>query len=95
MNGGGDSSRGGESGSRLGLITLEDLDSLTDEDMDAEQPAVGAADPGGDTEAVEEEGQERLLAFWQNIGRGHRIDIPEGELGMVITLGYMFHCFLS
>ncbi|XP_029903761.1 heme-binding protein 1-like [Myripristis murdjan] len=77
MNGGGDSSRGGESGSRLGLITLEDLDSLTDEDMDREQPAVGAADPGGDTEAVEEESQERLLAFWQNIGRGHRIDIPE------------------
>ncbi|XP_071381123.1 heme-binding protein 1-like [Centroberyx affinis] len=76
MNGGGDGG-GGESGSRLGVITLEDLDSFIEDDLDPDPSAFGAGDPGSGSGFTEEEGQGRLLTFWQNIGRGHRVDIPQ------------------
>lgn len=69
MEGGGDdSSRGGQSG----LITLEDLESLTEEDLDPER-----AEPSRDGGSMEEEEEERLLRYWQNVCRGHRVDVPQ------------------
>ncbi|KAJ1104063.1 hypothetical protein NDU88_001478 [Pleurodeles waltl] len=56
------------------MITLEDLDSM-------------AEDPGSDSaynsngsleeEPMEDEQQERLLSYWQNVGRGHQVDVPD------------------
>ncbi|XP_069494852.1 heme-binding protein 1-like [Ambystoma mexicanum] len=56
------------------MITLEDLDSMTE-------------DPGADSaynsngsleeEPMEDEQQERLLTYWQSVGRGHQVDVPE------------------
>lgn len=69
MNGEG-GSRDGESGSRLGVITLEDLESFTEDDLNTE--LVGE-EPNGEPE------EDRLLHFWQDVGRGHHIDIPQGN----------------
>ncbi|CAL8314139.1 unnamed protein product [Boreogadus saida] len=63
MNGGG-----------LGFITLEDLNALTDENVESDMTSSEGYDGG--TEIAEDDNQDRLLNYWQNIGRGHQIDIP-------------------
>lgn len=50
------------------MITLEDLESFPEEDLDGE--------PDEESEPMEDD-QDRLLNYWQDIGRGHRIDVPQ------------------
>ncbi|KAL2082142.1 hypothetical protein ACEWY4_021960 [Coilia grayii] len=77
---GGDGRGGaGSRGHHTGLITLEDLESFTEDDLDSDPASSGGTSQGeGDGgEVMEEEGeQEQLLNFWQDIGRQHRVDIP-------------------
>lgn len=55
----------------MALISLEDLDGLDDEQLD---------DDITDTpEPMDEENSDRLLAHWQEVGRGHQVSVPPGE----------------
>ncbi|XP_067097758.1 heme-binding protein 1-like [Osmerus mordax] len=64
------------------MITLEDLESFTEDD-DLDPDSFGDnADLDGQNEVMEQEDQDlllqdRLLNFWQDVGRGHAIDIPK------------------
>ncbi|XP_035279521.1 heme-binding protein 1-like [Anguilla anguilla] len=64
------SSGGGGDSQRSGMIRLEDLESFTEEEL-----------PAGDgvleEEAMEEEEQDRLLNYWQDIGRVHQVSVPQ------------------
>ncbi|KAJ8331972.1 hypothetical protein SKAU_G00430480 [Synaphobranchus kaupii] len=64
--GGGGDSQGG------GVITLEDLESFTEE-----QPTVGDGALEEEGEAMEDEEQDRLLHYWQDIGRVHQVTVPQ------------------
>lgn len=72
-----DDSRAGESRSRpgLGLITLEDLEAFTDDDFQSDMTL--NTEPNGDGHEVIEGEEERLLNFWQDLVRGHQIDVPQ------------------
>ncbi|MBN3324147.1 HEBP2 protein, partial [Atractosteus spatula] len=56
------------------MITLEDLETFSEE-----QPADSAYNSNGsleeEGESMEEE-QDRLLQYWQDVGRGHQVDVP-------------------
>lgn len=59
-----------------GLITLEDLESFTD-DLDSDLAPNGSDSPEEDSTEVVEFGEpDQLLNYWQNIGRGHSVNIP-------------------
>ncbi|KAK1793444.1 hypothetical protein P4O66_011825 [Electrophorus voltai] len=59
-----------ETGSQSGMITLEELESLSeDQILDSGN---GSLEEG---EIVEGE-QDRLLHYWQDIARGHRVEVP-------------------
>lgn len=83
MSGEGGDSRGGESGSRP-TITLEDLDAFDEDDFDSDLCSSGGAD--GENDAMEEEGQDRLLNYWQDIGRVHHVQVPQGKRGRIVDL---------
>ncbi|XP_072313623.1 heme-binding protein soul3 [Eucyclogobius newberryi] len=70
MSGGG----GGESvGPELpGMITLEDLESFSEDQLS--DSGNGSLEDG---ETMEEEGQGRLLHYWQDVARGHQVEVPE------------------
>ncbi|KAH1171673.1 heme-binding protein 2-like [Mauremys mutica] len=53
-----------------GAITLEDLDSM------AEEPSPDSADPSTGCSQGDDAEQERLLSYWQSVGRGHQVDVP-------------------
>ncbi|XP_030200548.1 heme-binding protein 1-like [Gadus morhua] len=72
MNGGAGHLRHGPG---LGFITLEDLNALTDENVESDMTSSEGYEREG-TEIAEDDNQDRLLNYWQNIGRGHQIDIP-------------------
>lgn len=73
--------RGGEvepQSHHSGLITLEDLESFTG-DLDSDLPFHGSESPTEDNgEVMELDEPDQLLNYWQDIGRGHRVDIPRG-----------------
>lgn len=73
MNGGDGGNSGGESGPALGRITLEDLESFVDDDDDLDPDSSGNGDGDEEMDAMEED---RLLTFWQDVGRGHQVDVP-------------------
>ncbi|XP_030627999.1 heme-binding protein 1-like [Chanos chanos] len=59
-----------------GLITLEELESLT-EDLDSHSALGRSNSPVGESvETMEVEERDRLLHFWQDVGRGHQVDVP-------------------
>ncbi|XP_076128725.1 heme-binding protein 1-like [Alosa pseudoharengus] len=67
---------GVEAGSQFhhsGLITLEDLESFTG-DLDSDFSGSPAGDNG---EVMDLEEPDQLLNYWQEIGRGHRVNIPQ------------------
>lgn len=72
-------------GRHTGLITLEDLEDLTDEEFDSD-PALSVSGSRGEGEEEEDEAMEegdqepQLLNFWRDIGREHRVDIPRGRI---------------
>ncbi|XP_036406481.1 heme-binding protein 1-like [Megalops cyprinoides] len=65
LNGGG----GGDSrsGPQRGVITVEDLDSFSEDQL---------PDSSEENDAMEEEEEERLLHYWQDIGRVHQVNVP-------------------
>ncbi|KAM3871141.1 heme-binding protein soul3 [Diretmus argenteus] len=69
LNGGGG---GGGGGNGPGMITLEDLESFTEE-----QPGNGGFEPEGETMEEEEEDPDRLLHYWQDVARGHQVEVPQ------------------
>ncbi|CAL8313164.1 unnamed protein product [Lota lota] len=70
-------------GPGLGFITLEDFDSLTDENVESDMTRSEVFNGG--TEIAEDENEDRLLNHWQNIGRGHQINVPR-EMAQPIQL---------
>ncbi|KAG9333897.1 hypothetical protein JZ751_009416, partial [Albula glossodonta] len=69
--GGGGENQGG--GSRLRVITVEDLESFSEDQIPS-----GDDSSEEDGEAMEEEEQDRLLHYWQDIGRVHQVTVPQG-----------------
>ncbi|CAL8296949.1 unnamed protein product [Arctogadus glacialis] len=67
LNGGGG---GPESESGNGMITLEDLESFS------EDPLSGTGSLDENTETMEE-GEDRLLHYWQDVARGHQVEVPQ------------------
>ncbi|KAJ7989259.1 hypothetical protein DPEC_G00317630 [Dallia pectoralis] len=72
MNGGGGLDGGGDSGSSSGRITLEDLESFTEDqlsDSDSETPKE-------EDQMMDDEQQDGLLRYWQDAARGHQVEVP-------------------
>ncbi|TSO67457.1 Heme-binding protein 2 [Bagarius yarrelli] len=68
LNGGGGESQ--RLGHEQGIITLEDLESISEDQL-----SDSFTDTLGERELEEDEGQDRLLSYWQNVARGHRIEV--------------------
>lgn len=60
------------------VITLEDLDGMAEESADSAYHSNGSS-LEEEAERMEDEEQERLLSFWQSVGRGHQVDVPRGK----------------
>ncbi|KAJ8341640.1 hypothetical protein SKAU_G00339310 [Synaphobranchus kaupii] len=71
LNGGGgsDSQGNGSDGSRapIGMITLEALESFSEDQL---------SDSGEEGQALEEDESNRLLHYWQDVARGHQVEVP-------------------
>lgn len=89
--------RGGEvepQSHHSGLITLEDLESFTG-DLDSDLPFHGSESPTEDNgEVMELDEPDQLLNYWQDIGRGHRVDIPRGMVTPLTWLALLSHLFV-
>ncbi|XP_053123715.1 uncharacterized protein LOC128332910 isoform X3 [Hemicordylus capensis] len=63
-----------------GAITLEDLQSMSEAPDEEQEPPQGCDSThrggGGSVEDAAGEEQERLLSYWQSVGRGHQVDVP-------------------
>ncbi|XP_041903826.1 heme-binding protein 2-like [Corvus kubaryi] len=57
-------------------ITLEELDGLAEESADSAYHSHGSSLEEEAAERVDDEEQERLLSYWQSVGRGHQVDVP-------------------
>ncbi|KAK6306955.1 hypothetical protein J4Q44_G00221030 [Coregonus suidteri] len=76
MNGGGglDGIVGGGGGdSSYGMITLEDLESFSEDQLS--DSGTGSLEEEGET-MEDEEQQDRLLRYWQDAARGHQVEVP-------------------
>ncbi|XP_036398970.1 heme-binding protein soul3 [Megalops cyprinoides] len=73
--GGGDGQGGGSDGAggRLGMITLEDLESFSEDQLS--DSGNGSLEEEGEVMEEEEE-QDRLLHYWQDVARGHQVEVP-------------------
>lgn len=56
----------------MALISIDDLADLDDEQLDDEVT--------DNTQPVDEEEEERLLAHWQAVGRTHQVTVPRGTV---------------
>ncbi|XP_055027406.1 heme-binding protein soul3 [Misgurnus anguillicaudatus] len=54
-----------------GLISLDDLQSLSDEQLS------DSAENEHEHEYEHEHGDDRLLHYWRDVARGHQVDVPE------------------
>ncbi|KAM4625584.1 heme-binding protein soul3 [Polymixia lowei] len=71
LNGGGGGG-GGDDGPRPGVITLEDLESFS------EEPQTDSGNGSLEEEAeTMEEDDDRLLHYWQDVARGHQVEVPQ------------------
>lgn len=61
------------------MITLEDLDGMAEESADSAYHSNGSSPDEEAAERMEDEEQERLLSYWQSVGRGHQVDVPRGK----------------
>ncbi|KAM9432640.1 heme-binding protein 1-like [Salvelinus alpinus] len=75
MNGGGglDGIGGGSDDSSNGMITLEDLESFSEDQLS--DSGTGSLEEAGET-IEDEEQQDRLLRYWQDAARGHQVEVP-------------------
>lgn len=71
MSGGGGGSDGPDSGSQNGMITLEDLESFSEDQMS--DSGNGSLEEEGETT---EEDDNQLLRYWQDVARGHQVEVP-------------------
>ncbi|MCI4382923.1 hypothetical protein PGIGA_G00020260 [Pangasianodon gigas] len=77
MDGGGCRLNGGAggdgqgSGPQHGMITLEDLEAFSEDQLS--DSGTGSFE---EREMMEDEEQDRLLSYWQDVARGHRIEVP-------------------
>lgn len=60
-------------------ITLEDLDGVAEESADSAYHSHGSSLEEEGAERMDDEEQERLLNYWQSVGRGHQVDVPRGK----------------
>lgn len=76
MSGGGGGGGGGDGigPEQSGMITLEDLESFSEDQL---------SDSGNGSleEEVEttEDGDNRLLHYWQEVARGHQVEVSQGK----------------
>ncbi|XP_053553650.1 heme-binding protein 1 isoform X2 [Bombina bombina] len=60
---------------RSGMITLDDLDNMTDElGTDSAYNSNGSIEE--EAEPMDDGEQDRLLNYWQTVARGHEVDVP-------------------
>ncbi|XP_040267312.1 heme-binding protein 2-like [Bufo bufo] len=58
-----------------GMITLDDLDNMTDElGSDSAYNSNGSVEE--EAEPMEDGEQDRLLNYWQTVARGHQVEVP-------------------
>lgn len=76
MSGGGPSSGDGSGPDRHGMITLEDLESFSEDQP--EDSGNGSLEEEGQT-MEEDENPDRLLHYWQEVARGHQVEVSQGE----------------
>lgn len=75
MSGGGGGGGEGSGIDRNGVITLEDLESFTEDQLS--DSGNGSLEDG---EAMEEEdSSDRLLHYWQEVARGHQVEVSHGK----------------
>lgn len=67
MNGGG----GGDEPEQSGMITLEDLESFSEDQMSDSGNSLDE-----DAKSMEED---RLLHYWQDVARGHQVEVSQGK----------------
>lgn len=75
--GGGGGGGGGDDGSgpdRQGMITLEDLESFSEDQLS--DSGNGSLEEEGETM---EEDDDRLLHYWQDVARGHQVEVAQGK----------------
>uniref|UniRef100_A0A8C5Q8X7 Heme-binding protein 1-like n=1 Tax=Leptobrachium leishanense TaxID=445787 RepID=A0A8C5Q8X7_9ANUR len=59
-----------------GMITLDDLDNMTDElGSDSAYNSNGSVED--EVEPMEDADQDRLLNYWQTVARGHQVEVPD------------------
>ncbi|XP_075470496.1 heme-binding protein 1-like [Ascaphus truei] len=58
-----------------GMITLDDLDNMTDE-LGADSAYNSNGSIGEEAEPMDDGEQDRLLNYWQDVGRGHQVEVP-------------------
>lgn len=85
MNGGGGGRVGDDRETdRGGMITLEDLESFAEDQL---------SDSGNGSLEEEGEGMEedddRLLHYWQDVARGHQVEVAQGKKKKQNTHGHM------
>ena len=75
MSGGGGGGGDPSGPAQPGMITLEDLESFSEEVSDSGN---GSLEEEGET-MEEDEGSDRLLHYWQDVARGHQVEVAQGK----------------
>lgn len=75
MSGGGGGGGGDRSGpEQPGMITLEDLESFSEDHLSDS----GNGSLEEEAETMEED-DDRLLQYWQDVARGHQVEVSHGK----------------
>lgn len=78
MSGGGGGARDGAGGGSEphAMITLEDLESFTEDQLS--DSGNGSLEEEGET-MEEGDDPDRLLHYWQDVARGHQVEVSQGK----------------
>lgn len=74
--GGGGGDGGGSGPDRHGMITLEDLESFSEDQLS--DSGNGSLEEEGET-MEEDEDPNRQLHYWQDVARGHQVEVSQGK----------------
>lgn len=69
-----------------GMITLDDLDNMTD-DLASDSAYNSNGSVEEEAEPMEDGEQDRLLNYWQTVARGHQVEVPNGKNQCVMFIG--------
>ncbi|KAG9336422.1 hypothetical protein JZ751_002769 [Albula glossodonta] len=72
LNGGGGGDSDGSGSRAHGMITLEDLESFSEDQLS--DSGNGSLEEEGET--MEDDEPDRLLHYWQDVARGHQVEVP-------------------